>query len=141
MNLSMFPLIIIGLAMFGMILLSGRKQKRLQQQTQELQQDLNDGDVVMTTSGLRATVVDSSYEDTVDLEIAPGVVTTWQRQAIREKVNPTPDTDEDQDTAVVADSHPEALDSGSSARSDSEINAGRGPAGVSKAETDASARD
>ena len=42
----------------------------------------------MTTSGLRGTVVDASYEDTIDLEIADGVVTTWVRGAIREKVNP-----------------------------------------------------
>ena len=32
----------------------------------------------MTTSGLRGTVVDASYEDTIDLEIADGVVTTWR---------------------------------------------------------------
>ena len=53
---------------------------------QALQTALEPGDVVMTTSGLRATVVDASYEETVDLEIADGVVTTWVRAAVREKV-------------------------------------------------------
>jgi preprotein translocase subunit YajC len=97
-NLSLYLFIIVAL-LFIPILLSGRKQKRQMAEMQQLQSDLNDGDVVMTTSGLRATVVDSSYEDTVDLEIAPGVVTTWQRLAIREKVNPHLTDAQDDDEA------------------------------------------
>jgi preprotein translocase subunit YajC len=84
-NLWLYLLVIVPLLL---ILFNGRKQKRQMAEMQQLQSDLNDGDVVMTISGLRATVVDSSYEDTIDLEIAPGVVTTWQRQAVREKVDP-----------------------------------------------------
>ncbi len=53
---------------------------------QALQSSLEPGDVVSTTSGLRGTVVDASYEDTIDLEIADGVVTTWVRAAIRERI-------------------------------------------------------
>ena len=53
---------------------------------QQLQSALEVGDVVTTTSGLRGTIVDASYEDTVDLEIADGVVTTWLRAAVRERV-------------------------------------------------------
>jgi preprotein translocase subunit YajC len=53
---------------------------------QQLQSSLEVGDVVTTTSGLRGTIVDASYEDTVDLEIADGVVTTWLRAAVRERV-------------------------------------------------------
>jgi preprotein translocase subunit YajC len=87
----LFPLLI--LLLFIPILLSGRRQKRQVAQMQQLQSSLTEGDVVVTTSGLRGTIVDSSYEDTVDLEIAPGVVTTWVRQAIREKVNPPVDGD------------------------------------------------
>lgn len=82
----LFPLLIILL--FIPIFLSGRKQKAAAAQMQELQKALTEGDVVMTTSGLRGTVVDASYEDTIDIEIAPGVITTWIRQAVREKVNP-----------------------------------------------------
>ena len=44
----------------------------------------------MTTSGLRATVVDASYEETIDLEIADGVVTTWVRAAVKSKVPAEP---------------------------------------------------
>ncbi|WP_433284717.1 preprotein translocase subunit YajC [Pseudonocardia sp. CA-142604] len=85
MDLSLlFPLLI--LLLFIPIFLSGRRQRRQMAETQALQQSLENGDVVVTTSGLRGTVIDASYEDTVDLEIADGVVTTWLRAAIREKV-------------------------------------------------------
>jgi preprotein translocase subunit YajC len=80
----LFPLLI--LLLFIPIFLSGRKQRRQMHQMQQLQGSLDVGDVVTTTSGLRGTVVDASYEDTVDLEIADGVVTTWLRAAVREKV-------------------------------------------------------
>jgi preprotein translocase subunit YajC len=80
----LFPLLI--LVLFIPIFLSGRKQKRQMAEMQSLQSSLHPGDVVMTTSGLRGTVVDASYEETIDLEIAEGVVTTWIRAAIREKV-------------------------------------------------------
>jgi preprotein translocase subunit YajC len=82
----LFPLII--LALFVPMLLGGRRQKRQAQEMQKLQSNLVEGDVVTTTSGLRGTVADTTYEETVDLEIAPGVVTTWLRAAVREKVNP-----------------------------------------------------
>jgi preprotein translocase subunit YajC len=80
----LFPLLI--LVLFVPIFLSGRKQKRQMTAMQNLQSSLHPGDVVMTTSGLRGTVVDASYEETIDLEIAEGIVTTWIRAAIREKV-------------------------------------------------------
>ncbi|MFC5994163.1 preprotein translocase subunit YajC [Pseudonocardia hispaniensis] len=89
METLLFPLLI--LLLFIPIFLSGRKQRRQMQEMQRLQAALEPGDVVMTTSGLRATVVDASYEETVDLEIADGIVTTWVRAAVREKVNPAPE--------------------------------------------------
>jgi preprotein translocase subunit YajC len=85
MDISLlFPILI--LLLFIPIFLSSRKQKRAQVAMQALQSSLEPGDVVSTTSGLRGTVVDSSYEDTIDLEIADGVVTTWVRAAIRERI-------------------------------------------------------
>ncbi len=87
----LFPLLI--LLLFIPIFLSGRRQRRQMQEMQQLQSSLEVGDVVTTTSGLRGTVVDVSYEDTVDLEIADDVVTTWLRAAIRDKVvDASPDT-------------------------------------------------
>jgi preprotein translocase subunit YajC len=89
MDISLlFPLLI--LLLFIPIFLSGRRQRRQVADMQKLQKSLEPGDTVITTSGMRGTVVDASYEDTIDLEIADGVVTTWVRGAVREKVNPVP---------------------------------------------------
>jgi preprotein translocase subunit YajC len=94
----LFPLLI--LLLFIPIFLQGRKQRRMAQEAQQLQASLEVGDVVTTTSGLRGTVVDASYEDTIDLEIAEGVVTTWMRAAVRDKVlDGAVDTDTAPDTA------------------------------------------
>ncbi len=89
----LFPLLI--LLLFIPIFLSGRRQRRQMAEMQALQAALEPGDVVLTTSGLRATVVDSSYEETVDLEVADGVVTTWVRAAVKEKVAPPADPEAD----------------------------------------------
>ena len=100
MDISLlFPILI--LLLFIPIFLSSRKQKRVQQQMQALQSSLEPGDIVSTTSGLRATVVDASYEDTVDLEIADGVVTTWVRAAVREKIASEEPVHVDEPPAVV----------------------------------------
>jgi preprotein translocase subunit YajC len=120
MNIQLlFPLII--LLLFIPILLSSRRQKRQVQEMQRLQGSLSDGDVVLTTSGLRGTVVDSSYEDTIDLEIAPGVVTTWVRAAVREKVNPTDDS-----AASTEDGSPAIEGSDQDPRPDQAAKAGDG---------------
>jgi preprotein translocase subunit YajC len=102
MNLSslLLPLIIVLFAV--PLFLGTRKQKRAAQQQQDLQNSLTYGDRVMTTSGLFGTVVSSS-DDSIDLEIAPGVVTSWLRAAVREKVadstvsQPESDIDNDAD--------------------------------------------
>jgi preprotein translocase subunit YajC len=101
------------LVLFIPIFLSGRKQRKQMAEMQEMQRALEDGDVVVTTSGLRGVVVDASYEDTVDLEIADGVVTTWVRAAVREKVTtdagadaPTAGSSAGDDPAEVAQDAP-----------------------------------
>jgi preprotein translocase subunit YajC len=88
MNLGqLLPFLLIAVLIVPMVLMS-RKQKRAMAQQQELQNSIGVGDRVMTTSGMYATVADTDDEATVDLEIAPGVVTTWLRAAVREKVGP-----------------------------------------------------
>jgi preprotein translocase subunit YajC len=100
MDISLlFPILI--LLLFIPIFLSSRKQKRVQAEMQALQSSLEPGDIVSTTSGLRGTVVDASYEDTVDLEIADGVVTTWVRAAVREKITTAEPVHEEVPPAVV----------------------------------------
>ncbi|MGW0895142.1 preprotein translocase subunit YajC [Saccharopolyspora sp. NPDC002578] len=93
------PLLIVLLAV--PMFLQARKQKRAMQEQQKLQNSLEAGDRVMTTSGLFGTVV-SSTDDSIDLEIAPGVVTTWVRAAVREKV-----VTDAEDTATTEDAETE----------------------------------
>ncbi|MGZ4511905.1 MAG: preprotein translocase subunit YajC [Blastococcus sp.] len=80
------------LIMGGFMYFASRRQKRAMQATIDLHESLQPGDRVHTTSGLQATVVEIT-DDTVDLEIAPGVVTTWMKLAIRDRI--LPDDDED----------------------------------------------
>src|SRR5260370_13908780 len=85
-------LIILGAFMF----IASRRQKRAMQATIDLHESLQVGDRVHTTSGLQATIVGIT-DDTVDLQIAPGVVTTWMKLAIRDQILPDIDDDEDFD--------------------------------------------
>lgn len=79
-----FPLLIVF--MIGMIFVSNRQRKKQQQQQEQLQNSIAVGDIVVMTSGISGTVVDTDDEKTIDLEIAPDVVTTWLRAAVREKI-------------------------------------------------------
>ncbi|ATE58061.1 preprotein translocase subunit YajC [Actinosynnema pretiosum] len=104
MDLSslMFPLLLILFAV--PLFLSARKQKKAAAEQQELLAALEPGDRVMTTSGLFATVADASDEATIDLEVADGVVTTWLRQAVREKVDTSIDTTDEADEVSARES-------------------------------------
>lgn len=82
-------LVVIVLPLF----FRARQQKRAFREAQELQNSLEVGDRVMTHSGMHATVVRLD-EDTLELEIAPEVHTTWVRAAIREKVLPETATED-----------------------------------------------
>jgi preprotein translocase subunit YajC len=85
------------LIMGGFMYFASRRQKRAMQATIDLHESLQPGDRVHTTSGLQATVV-AICDDTVNLEIAPGVVTTWMKLAVRDKILP-----EDADDLVEED--------------------------------------
>ncbi|KJF22491.1 preprotein translocase subunit YajC [Rhodococcus sp. ACPA4] len=84
MSSLLFPLLI--LALLVPMFLGMRKQKKAMAATSEMQDSLQVGDRVQTTAGLYATIT-SLDDDTVELEIAPGVVTTWSRLVIRERVS------------------------------------------------------
>ena len=84
--LTFLPLIII----MGVFLwFSARRQRKLVQATIDLHDSLRVGDRVHTTSGLQAGIT-AIGEDTVDLEIAPGVVTRWMKMAVRDRIEPEP---------------------------------------------------
>ena len=85
MDPQLLPLLFIAVLVL-LLILRFRGQKRAMAEAQLLQSSLIEGDRVMTTSGLHAVVVGTADENTVDLEIAPGVRTTWVRAAIREKL-------------------------------------------------------
>jgi preprotein translocase subunit YajC len=82
-------LIILGAFMF----FASRRQRKAMQATIDLHNSLQIGDRVHTTSGLQGTIT-AITDDNVDLEIAPGVVTTWMKLAVRDRI-----TDDDIDHA------------------------------------------
>jgi preprotein translocase subunit YajC len=83
---------LLGVMMYFMT----RRQRKAQEQQQTLQNSLEVGDRVMTTSGLYGTVTDADDATTISIEIAPGVETEWLRAAVREKVGPVEETIEDE---------------------------------------------
>jgi len=100
MDQLILPLLLALL--FVPLVLSFRKQRRQFGDMQRLQSSLNVGDRVMTTSGMQGTIV-ALADETVDLEIAPGVVTTWVRQAVRERLVDHEDEPAEADDDAVAD--------------------------------------
>ena len=92
-------LIIMGAFMF----FASRRQKKAMQATIDLHNSLQVGDRIHTTSGLQGTITGIG-EDYVDLEIAPGVVTTWMKLAVRDRI-----TDDDTD---AEDEYDDLEDSG-----------------------------
>lgn len=94
-------LIILGAFMF----FASRRQKKALQATIELHESLREGDRVHTTSGMQATIAGIT-DDTVDLEIAPGVVTTWMKLAIRDRIDPVLDDDDEFAETEAVDEQP-----------------------------------
>ncbi|MDH6284246.1 preprotein translocase subunit YajC [Prescottella agglutinans] len=88
----LFPLLI--LALLVPMFLGIRRQKKEMKKTTDLQDALQIGDRVMTTAGLHATVAGLDDDGTIDLEIAPGVVTTWSRMVVRERLVEDDETDD-----------------------------------------------
>jgi preprotein translocase subunit YajC len=82
-----FPFILLALAVILLFVMPARQRKRIAAQQQALQESLTVGAPVMTTSGLHGTVARLT-DTTVDLEIAPGVVVTFVRQAVLEVRKP-----------------------------------------------------
>jgi preprotein translocase subunit YajC len=94
MDLLVFlPLIVI---MGAFMYFASRRQKKAMQATIDLHESLTVGDEVTTTSGLYGTIT-AITDDTVDLEIAPGVVTTWLKLAVRDRVAPDEADDDEAD--------------------------------------------
>lgn len=101
-QLAVFLPLLIVLAAF--MFFGSRRQRRSVQHTIDLHESLRIGDRVHTTSGLQGTITGIT-DDNVDLEIAPGVVTTWMKLAIRDRIEP-----ETLDVAALEAAEPDADD-------------------------------
>lgn len=129
------PLLIVLVAI--PLFLQARKQKKTMQEQQKLQNAVGVGDRIMTTSGLYGTVVATS-DDTLDLEIADGVTTTWLRQAIRERVETDSDDESDsEELAEVESADADPSETGSSEAGSSEAGSAE-KAGSEASESEAS---
>jgi preprotein translocase subunit YajC len=102
MTLFLPLIVILGAFMF----FASRRQKKAMQATIDLHESLVIGDRVHTTAGLQGTITGIT-DDHVDLEIAPGVVTTWLKLAVRDRI----DDDLDDDLDDTKDTDYEAQES------------------------------
>ena len=79
-------LVLIG----GLFYFSSRTRKRQAAAQAELRDSVVPGTRVTTIAGLQATVT-AVADDTIELEIAPGVRTTWLRAAVRDVIVDAPE--------------------------------------------------
>jgi preprotein translocase subunit YajC len=92
---TLLPVILIGVVFYFLLF---RPQRRRQQQQAQMQRQIEPGQRVMTTAGMLADVV-AVEDDSIILEIAPGVEVRFVKQAIGQVI---PD-DEDEDVEDVDD--------------------------------------
>lgn len=96
---GLLPFLMIGLIIAAMYFFMIRPQQRQRKQMAEMQSSLGVGDQVITIGGLYGTVVETD-DESVTLEVAPGVTNKYVRGAVSRVVNPTAaDADEAGDKA------------------------------------------
>ncbi len=91
---ALLPLLLLVLAFVVLVVLPMRSRSRAVQKTRAMQSALTPGVEVMTTSGLFGRIV-ALGDETVDLEVAPGVVVRWAKAAIAEIRSPQAGTDDE----------------------------------------------
>ncbi|MDO4928768.1 MAG: preprotein translocase subunit YajC [Corynebacterium sp.] len=82
-----------------------RKQRAHLERLRALRDSLNVGDVVVTGAGLRGTVANIS-ETAIDLEIASGVITTWEKESVIRNVSAEQAADDAEDFEYLDDAAP-----------------------------------
>ena len=80
-------LIILALLFGGMYFLIIRPQQRRRREIQSMQSTIGPGDEVLTIGGLYGTVT-AIDDESVTLEVAPGIKNRYARGAISRVVNP-----------------------------------------------------
>lgn len=95
--MDLIPLLLMFGLLGVMMYFMTRRQRRAQEQQAQLQNSLEVGDRVMTTSGLYGTIIntDESTTVTLDIGVSEVVETEWLRAAVREKVAPVEETEDD----------------------------------------------
>lgn len=80
-------LVLIVVVFLGLPVLTMRKQSKQVNEIKAFQAQLQPGMIVQMTSGIHARIAEVG-ETTVDVELSPGVTTTWERNAVMKLVEP-----------------------------------------------------
>jgi preprotein translocase subunit YajC len=102
---DLLPIVLLVVMALLLFVLPARQRKKMQAQTQSMQESLTVGTPVMTTSGIHGTVA-ALGDTTVDVEVAPGVVLTFARLAILEVRRPAPEVGDGTGTDGTSGGHP-----------------------------------
>ncbi|MGO1950402.1 MAG: preprotein translocase subunit YajC [Mycobacteriaceae bacterium] len=120
-------LILLVVVFLGLPIMSMRKQSKQINEIKSFQSQLEPGMIVQMTAGIHARI-DEVGSTTVDVELAPGVVTTWDRSSVLKKVESPEDSVEAStgapDIESIPDS-PEGLDDDRTVRDDDGDSTGR----------------
>ena len=104
-------LILIVVVFIALPLLQIRKQNQRMKQIREFQDSLQPGMVVQMTSGIQGRVAHVG-DTSIDLEISPAVVTTWDRAAVLQAVNSVePGSQQEEQLSNRPDDQAETVDS------------------------------
>jgi preprotein translocase subunit YajC len=94
----------VGLFYFLLLRPMRRRQQQAAQAADKMRQDLSAGDQIVTIGGLMATVV-STDDESVTLELSPGVTARYDVKAIARIVSPKePEAPADSETDTTANS-------------------------------------
>jgi preprotein translocase subunit YajC len=81
---NLLPFLLVVALFVVLILVSSRNRRRAAAQNASRSERLTVGTQVMTTSGLYGTIIGRNGDDTVQLQIAPGVEVKWALAALRD---------------------------------------------------------
>ncbi|MDK6301138.1 preprotein translocase subunit YajC [Corynebacterium sp. UMB9976] len=124
-------LILIVVVFIALPLVQIRKQNQRMKQIREFQDSLQPGMVVQMTSGIQGRVAHVG-DTSIDLEISPAVVTTWDRAAVLQAVNSVePGSQQEEQLSNRPDDQAETVD-GDVQNTDSDVDGGTSARGESR---------
>ncbi|TYR20057.1 preprotein translocase subunit YajC [Corynebacterium urealyticum] len=124
-------LILIVVVFIALPLVQIRKQNQRMKQIREFQDSLQPGMVVQMTSGIQGRVAHVG-DTSIDLEISPAVVTTWDRAAVLQAVNSVePGSQQEEQLSNRPDDQAETVD-GDVQNTDFDVDGGTSADGESR---------